>query len=183
VAERSPEDGPQDSARSPAGLDDNDPEAARFRGPEPAGDGRGAKEETATYRDIVVMGASAGGVEALDRVVAGLPPELPAAIFVVLHLSAGGRSVLPAILARAGALPASVPKDGMRPERGHIYVAPPDAICSWSAGGFGSPADRARTDTVRRSIPSFAAPPGRTARASWRSSCPATSTTGRRELA
>jgi two-component system chemotaxis response regulator CheB len=126
VAERSPEDGPQDSARSPAGLDDNDPEAARFRGPEPAGDGRGATDGTATYRDIVVVGASAGGVEALDHVVAGLPPELPAAIFVVLHLSAGGRSVLPAILSRAGPLPASVPKDGMRPERGHIYVAPPD---------------------------------------------------------
>jgi two-component system chemotaxis response regulator CheB len=126
VAERSPEDGPRDLTASPAGVDDNDPEAARFRGPEPVGDGRHEGEEAAIYRDIVVVGASAGGVEALDRLVSGLPPELPAAVFVVLHLSAGGRSVLPQILARAGALPASVPEDGMRPERGHIYVAPPD---------------------------------------------------------
>lgn len=78
------------------------------------------------FRDIVVVGASAGGVEALDRLVAGLPPELPAAIFVVLHVPATGNSVLPQILARAGKLPASVPEDCQRPERGHIYVAPAD---------------------------------------------------------
>jgi two-component system, chemotaxis family, protein-glutamate methylesterase/glutaminase len=78
------------------------------------------------YRDIVVVGASAGGVQALDRLVERLPPKLPASVFVVLHLAAGGRSVLPSILARIGHLPAAVPDEQQLPERGHIYVAPPD---------------------------------------------------------
>ena len=74
----------------------------------------------------MVIGASAGGVQALDQLVERLPPELPAAVFVVLHLAAGGRSVLPSILARMGPLPASVPSERQIPERGHIYVATPD---------------------------------------------------------
>jgi two-component system, chemotaxis family, protein-glutamate methylesterase/glutaminase len=79
-----------------------------------------------TYRDVVVIGASAGGIPALEGVVRSLPLELPASVFVVLHLSAGGRSVLPSILTRMGSLPATVPEDGQRAESGHIYVAPPD---------------------------------------------------------
>ena len=51
-------------------------------------------------RDIIVIGASAGGVEALSRLVQGLPPGLPAALFVVCHFPATGRSVLPEILSR-----------------------------------------------------------------------------------
>jgi len=77
-------------------------------------------------RDIVVIGASAGGVEALGALVRALPAELPAAVFVVLHVLASGTSVLPTILSRAGALPAAVPFDGEAIERGQIYVAPPD---------------------------------------------------------
>ena len=73
-----------------------------------------------------MIGASAGGVEALRTVAAGLPTELEAAVFVVLHLAAGGTSVLPAILQRAGDLPASHPTDGEEIENGCIYVAPPD---------------------------------------------------------
>ena len=57
---------------------------------------------------------------------AGLPRQLEAAIFVVLHLAAGGTSVLPAILQRAGDLPAIHPTDGDAIEDGCIYVAPPD---------------------------------------------------------
>jgi two-component system chemotaxis response regulator CheB len=126
VPEQPHEGGPRDSPPNPVGIDAEDPEAARFRGPEPsAGEETPAPTQTA-YRDVVVIGASAGGVEALDRLVRGFPPEMPAAILVVLHLPAGGRSVLPAILARAGGLPATVPQDGERPDRGHIYVAPPD---------------------------------------------------------
>ncbi|HEX6700593.1 MAG TPA: chemotaxis protein CheB [Gaiellaceae bacterium] len=77
-------------------------------------------------RAVIVIGASAGGVEALRTVAAGLPPELEAAVFVVLHLAAGGTSVLPEILERAGDLPAIHPDDGEEIENGCIYVAPPD---------------------------------------------------------
>jgi two-component system chemotaxis response regulator CheB len=77
-------------------------------------------------RDLIVVGASAGGVEALQRLVAELPPELPAAVLVVLHLMTSGTSVLDSILSRAGDLPASQARDGERPERGHVYVSPPD---------------------------------------------------------
>lgn len=76
--------------------------------------------------DIVVVGASAGGVEALMALVRDLPADLPAAVFVVLHLPPDSRSALPAILTRAGALPARHPDDGERIARGRIYVAPPD---------------------------------------------------------
>ncbi|WNV85548.1 chemotaxis protein CheB [Umezawaea sp. Da 62-37] len=77
-------------------------------------------------RDLVVVGASAGGVEALRGFVAGLPADLPAAVVVVLHLPAGGTSALPAILGRSGPLPAVSARQGMALERGRIHVAPPD---------------------------------------------------------
>lgn len=77
-------------------------------------------------RQIVVMGGSAGGVEALTRVVAGLPADLPAAVFVTLHMPAAADSHLPELLARAGPLPARHPTDGQAIEPGCIYVAPPD---------------------------------------------------------
>src|SRR3954469_3394325 len=78
------------------------------------------------YRDVIVVGASAGGVEALERLVQGLPPELPASVFVVLHVLATGTSMLDSILDRAGRLPATVAEDGERFERGHVYVGSPD---------------------------------------------------------
>ncbi len=76
--------------------------------------------------DIVVIGASAGGVEALIAVVGALPRDLPAAVFVVLHIPPDGGSVLPRILTHAGPLPAAHPKDGDPIEHGRVYVAPPD---------------------------------------------------------
>jgi two-component system, chemotaxis family, protein-glutamate methylesterase/glutaminase len=77
-------------------------------------------------KDIVVMGASAGGMEALQKVVARLPEDLPAALFVVWHLSPGAKSMLPSVLSKAGPLPAAHPADGDRIEPGRIYVAPND---------------------------------------------------------
>jgi two-component system chemotaxis response regulator CheB len=76
--------------------------------------------------DIVVVGASAGGIEALKELVGALPGDLPAAVFVVLHLPAGGTSVLPDILSRAGQLPAEHVRGGVEITRGRIFVAPPD---------------------------------------------------------
>ena len=75
---------------------------------------------------LVVLGASAGGVQALSEVVGGLPPGLPAAVFAVLHVSPYGRSAMPSILQRRGALPAIHPEDGEPILGGHVYVAPPD---------------------------------------------------------
>jgi two-component system chemotaxis response regulator CheB len=77
-------------------------------------------------KDIVVMGASAGGMGALEKLVAGLPRDLPAAVFVVWHLSPGVTSVLPNVLAKAGRLPVQHPQDGDSIERGRIYVGPND---------------------------------------------------------
>jgi len=77
-------------------------------------------------KDIVVVGASAGGMAALERLVSALPPDLPAAVFVVWHLSPGVRSVLPTVLLKAGPLPAAPPRDGDSIEHGRIYVAPND---------------------------------------------------------
>ena len=75
---------------------------------------------------IVVVGASAGGVEALTDLAAALPVDLPAAVFVVLHLPATGTSALPDILRRHGPLPADHVRDGEPIQPGRIYVAPPD---------------------------------------------------------
>jgi two-component system chemotaxis response regulator CheB len=76
--------------------------------------------------DIIVIGASAGGVEAVQKVVSQLPAEFPAAIFVVVHIHPGSPSFLPEILARAGRLPAVDGPDSVPIEPGRIYVAPPD---------------------------------------------------------
>lgn len=75
---------------------------------------------------LVVVGASAGGVEALKEVVSGLPGDLAAAVGVVLHVSPNADSHLPAILARAGPLQTAHPRDGDEVIEGRIAVAPPD---------------------------------------------------------
>jgi two-component system chemotaxis response regulator CheB len=76
--------------------------------------------------DIIVIGASTGGVEALSTLVRGLRPDLPAALFVVVHIPAQATSVLPLILERAGPLPAQHAVDGEPIKPGRVYVAPPD---------------------------------------------------------
>jgi len=77
-------------------------------------------------RAIVVIGGSAGAIEALTPVVASLPEDLEAAVFVVIHFPTHAVSTLPAILARAGPLPA-VHAEHREPFRdGVIYVARPD---------------------------------------------------------
>jgi two-component system chemotaxis response regulator CheB len=77
-------------------------------------------------KDIIVVGASAGGIEALRVLAGGLPADLPASLFVVLHTSPESPAMLPNILDRSGSLPALSPNDGDRIRRGTIYVAPPD---------------------------------------------------------
>ena len=82
-------------------------------------DGRGG-------RDLVVIGASAGGVETLKRVAADLPAGLKAAICVVLHIAPESPSALASILRRSGPLPCHPAREGERLHLGEIVVAPPD---------------------------------------------------------
>ena len=77
-------------------------------------------------KDIVVIGASYGGVEAHKVLVSGLPKGFHASVFLVQHRTSTAPSLLPEILMKAGPLPASSPADFEPIERGHIYVAPPD---------------------------------------------------------
>lgn len=77
-------------------------------------------------RDIIVIGASAGGVQALSRLVAELPTNLPAAVFIVLHIPADVPSLLADILARESRLPVAHAISGEQIRPGKIYVAPPD---------------------------------------------------------
>jgi two-component system, chemotaxis family, protein-glutamate methylesterase/glutaminase len=81
-------------------------------------------EMTRIKRDIVVIGASAGGVETLQRLCGLLPADLPATVFIVLHV--GSWSWLAEILDRNGPLPAKFPSDGELALPAHIYVAPPE---------------------------------------------------------
>ena len=77
-------------------------------------------------RDIVVVGASAGGVPTLKDLVRLLPADLPAAMFIVLHMSPDAKSILPELLSRRSRLPVSFAEDEGEIRTGHIYLAPPD---------------------------------------------------------
>ncbi|HSC03248.1 MAG TPA: chemotaxis protein CheB [Solirubrobacteraceae bacterium] len=83
-------------------------------------------EQAGARRNLVVIGASAGGVEALSQVVRDLPPDLPAAVCIVLHIAPGSPSMLAHILGRAGKLPCRPAQDGEHLRDGVILVAPPD---------------------------------------------------------
>src|SRR5438105_14310714 len=76
--------------------------------------------------DIIVVGASAGGVEALVTLTRLLPRKLPAAVVVVLHVPAQSPSLLPDILNRAGVLKAVHATDNLEIKHSRIYIAPPD---------------------------------------------------------
>ncbi len=78
-----------------------------------------------TTPSVVVIGASAGGVEAIRALAAALPAGYPAAVFVVLYIGAH-RSELPWLLNQLGPLRASHPRDGDPIHAGQIYIAPPD---------------------------------------------------------
>jgi two-component system chemotaxis response regulator CheB len=77
-------------------------------------------------RDIIVVGASAGGVEALLELVRLFPKDFKGSVFIVLHIPPNYKSTLDQVLTRSGALKAEFPKDGDTIQNGHIYLAPPD---------------------------------------------------------
>src|SRR3954466_15470851 len=80
----------------------------------------------AANRDILAIGTSAGGVQALMSLVREMPSEFPAAILVTIHVPREPQSTLPEILRRNGPLPASFASDGEALKKGHIHIAPPD---------------------------------------------------------
>jgi two-component system chemotaxis response regulator CheB len=74
---------------------------------------------------LIVIGASAGGVSALKQILSALPPDLPAAVFIVLHIGPN-ESILPQVLGRQCPLPVMHAADGAPIEAGKVFIAPPD---------------------------------------------------------
>src|SRR5688572_25580818 len=83
---------------------------------------------TARGRNIVVVGTSAGGLEALDELVGRLPTDLSASIFIVQHMAPhnSGEPLLRR-LSRHQAFQPKLAEDGDRIKPGRIYIAPPDS--------------------------------------------------------
>ena len=135
-----------------------------------------------------MIGASAGGVEALKAVASRLPGDLPAAICVVLHIAPTSTSALAGILGRAGDLPCRPAEDGEELRPGHILVASPDHHLVVEDGDRprdGRPAGEQPPPLDRRALPvrragarprggraSCCPGPGTTARRAWPSSSP-----------
>ncbi|MEW6151088.1 MAG: chemotaxis protein CheB, partial [Pseudomonadota bacterium] len=77
-------------------------------------------------RDIIVIGGSAGATAPLKQILGRLPADLPAAVFVVLHIPAQGIGILSTVASRAGPLPVRQAQNGMKIAPGRIYLAAPD---------------------------------------------------------
>jgi two-component system, chemotaxis family, protein-glutamate methylesterase/glutaminase len=77
-------------------------------------------------RDIIVIGGSSGATAPLKAILGGLPRDLPAAVFVVLHIPSRSVGLLSTVASAAGPLPARQAEDGMPIERGTVYIAAPD---------------------------------------------------------
>lgn len=103
-------------------------------------------------KDIVVIGASAGGIDALKTIVATLPKDLKAAIFITLHIAPYSAGILAEILERAGSLPASNAKDLEPVQHSRIYVAPPDRHLLFEKDGYVRTAGGPRENRCRPAI-------------------------------
>jgi two-component system chemotaxis response regulator CheB len=79
-----------------------------------------------SQHDVVVIGASAGGLPALTAIIQQLSPSTNAVVLVVMHTRTEGNGMLPAILGRSTSLPVALARDREIPRHGHIYVAPAD---------------------------------------------------------
>ncbi len=110
-------------SRNPMASPDADPSVVESHADD---NGEGDVSFKAFTRDVVVLGASAGGVPTLQRLMGTIPGDYPGALFVVVHVSPEVKSELPSILTRAGRLVAARAEDGMPIESGAVYVAPPD---------------------------------------------------------
>src|SRR5688500_9608784 len=84
--------------------------------------------QSAAESQLVVIGASAGGIEALSRVVGGLPPDFPAPVVIAQHLDPRRPSHLGEILSRHATLPITVVEDTAPLEDGVIFVVPSNRL-------------------------------------------------------
>jgi len=85
-----------------------------------------AEESPASHPEVIVIGGSSGALAPLKVIVRGLPADLPAAVFIVNHISPDHESLLPEILAKQNHLPVAAATHGEVIKKGHIYVAPSD---------------------------------------------------------
>src|SRR3982750_898698 len=76
--------------------------------------------------DVIVIGAAAGGLTALKMLFDRLPVDLPASLFIALHVHADSPALLPVILEKAGKMKVVTATEGARFRHGFAYVAPPD---------------------------------------------------------
>jgi two-component system CheB/CheR fusion protein len=83
---------------------------------------------------VVGIGASAGGLDALKKLFAAMPPESGMAFVVVPHLDPAHESLMAPLLAKCTAMPVIEAQDGRRVEVNHVYVIPPDSYLGISAG-------------------------------------------------
>ena len=77
-------------------------------------------------RDIIVIGGSSGASAPLKELLGRLPADLPAAVFIVLHIPAQGIGILSTVVSAAGKLPVRQAENGMQIENGQVYLGPPD---------------------------------------------------------
>ncbi len=77
-------------------------------------------------RDIIVIGASAGGSEAIRELCQWLPPDFPASVFIVWHLGSGSSGYFPKMISKVSKLPVKNAENGEKFKPGHIYIAPPN---------------------------------------------------------
>src|SRR5215831_11018340 len=102
---------------------------------------------------IVGVGASAGGVEALQYLFKAMPPEAGMAFVIITHLAPKRESMLPEILARDTRMPVLIAEHDQAMRPNHVYVAPADKVLEVSKGHLGL---RAMAETHERTpIDSF----------------------------
>ena len=84
------------------------------------------REFEVTRNEIIVVGASAGGIKALEELLRNISADLRAAILIVLHISPWSQSRLPEVLGRSTSLPVGFAVHDSMITAGHVYLAPPD---------------------------------------------------------
>jgi two-component system, chemotaxis family, protein-glutamate methylesterase/glutaminase len=84
------------------------------------------RESRQALKDIVLIGGSAGSIEALRTIVKDLPENLPCSIFIAIHLSSDYPTMLDVVISRWGGLPVIQPADGDPIRPGNIYIVRPD---------------------------------------------------------